>query len=114
MKSNEYCECYKIRNTVELFDILNGRNDFIDTRKKLIFRGMENKDYKLQPSAIRDNSIELNKFISDNEMQSIKINSERLGEFNIKLPKDIKINHENVEKIENMEILFKNGKSSQF
>ena len=54
---------------MNFFDIINGRHNFIDIRKKCIFIGIENKDYKLHPSAIRENGIELNKFISNNELK---------------------------------------------
>lgn len=90
MKSNEYCICYDdINNHHDLFDIIKGKSDIIDIREKCIFRGLDNYTYRLEPSSLRNDGKELNKFLSNGEMLPIRAHSEKLGEIPIKFEKDV-------------------------
>lgn len=92
MKSNEYCICYDdINNHHDLFDIIKGKSDIIDIREKCIFRGLDNDTYRLEPSSLRNDGKELNKFISNNEMIPILAHSEKLDDIPIIIEKDVKI-----------------------
>ena len=85
MKSNEYCICYDdINNHHDLFDIIKGKSDLIAIREKCIFRGLDNDTYRLEPSSLRNDGKELNKFLSNGEMLPIRAHSEKLGEIPIK------------------------------
>lgn len=68
MKHNkEYIKVYEseINNFHDLMDIIQGKGEYCDIRNDYIFRGVDNKDYDLIPSSLRENS-EINDYINKN------------------------------------------------
>ena len=75
------CDKYTCKHTIEtpheIFDLIQGRTDFLkDIREKCIFRGINNDDYKLEPSSLRKNEYFLNKFIASTDMPLYKVDKE--------------------------------------
>ena len=54
MANKKIIKTFKIKSVEELFDFIQGKNNFEDLREKFIFRGIENEKYQLIPSALRE------------------------------------------------------------
>ena len=72
MDEEDYIFKYKIKNYREVFDIINGRDNYNDLRGNFIFRGISDKEYELKPSSLRKNS-KLNEFMLSKDMIGINI-----------------------------------------
>ena len=73
MLNTEYIEEIKINSYDELVKIIQGKTDLCDDlRDKFIFRGVENEDFKLIPSALRDDD-RLNNYVDEDFKKTLQI-----------------------------------------
>lgn len=76
MSDNEYIEEIKIDSYDDLVKIIKGKTDYCDDlRDKFIFRGVENENFKLIPSALRENN-KLNDFVDEDFKKTLQIGHE--------------------------------------
>ena len=73
MLNNEYIEEIEINCYDELVRIIQGKTDYCDDlRDKFIFRGVENENFKLIPSALRDDN-KLNYFVDEDFKKTLQV-----------------------------------------
>lgn len=79
--NNEFIKEIEINNYDDLVKTIQGKsNKCDDLRDKFIFRGVEDSDFKLIPSALRGDNI--NDFVDERFNITLWINSENVDEFN--------------------------------
>ena len=73
MLNNEYIEEIEINCYDELVRIIQGKTDYCDDlRDKFIFRGVENENFKLIPSALREDN-KLNYFVDEDFKKTLQV-----------------------------------------
>ena len=73
MLNNEYVEEIEINSYDELVKIIQGKKDYCDDlRDKFIFRGVENENFKLIPSALREDN-KLNNFVDEDFKKTLQV-----------------------------------------
>ena len=73
MLNNEYIEEIEINSYDELVKIIQGKKDHCDDlRDKFIFRGVENENFKLIPSALREDN-KLNNFVDEDFKKTLQV-----------------------------------------
>ena len=81
-KNKRYIKKIKIGNYDELIKIIQGKSEECDDlRDNFIFRGVENDEFKLLPSALRKNNI--NKFIDENYTVRYRVTPKNVEEYNL-------------------------------
>lgn len=71
MLDNKYIERIKINSYDELVKIIQGKTDYCENlRDKFIFRGIENENFKLIPSALRNDN-KLNNYVDEDFKKNI-------------------------------------------
>lgn len=76
MLDNQYIEEIKIDCYDDLVKIIQGKTDYCDDlRDKFIFRGVENENFKLIPSALRENN-KLNDYVDEDFKKTLQIGHE--------------------------------------
>ncbi len=55
MAYDDYIKTYNISTTSQLFDIIQGKDNYPDIRENYIFRGLKKSSYNLIPSSLRLN-----------------------------------------------------------
>lgn len=73
MLNNDNIEKIEINSYDELVKIIQGKTDCCeDLRDKFIFRGVENENFKLIPSALRDDN-NLNNFVDEDFKKTLQV-----------------------------------------
>ncbi len=73
MLKNEFIKEIRINSYDELVQIIQGKTEYCDDlRDKFIFRGVENEDFKLIPSALREDN-KLNDFVDEDFKKTLQV-----------------------------------------
>lgn len=81
MSKSEYIKEIPIDNYDNLVNIIQGKTDFCeDLREKFIFRGMEDYNYELKPSALRKGN-KLNDFVDENFKLTLSLTYKQAEEY---------------------------------
>ena len=83
MDDEKYVWKHKIKNCYELFDLIQGRGEIEDMRRKCIFRGIKKKSYPLCPKSLRNDGADLNEAISPMETFPYEVSKEIIKEYSI-------------------------------
>lgn len=76
MLDNKYIERIKINSYDELVKIIQGKTDYCENlRDKFIFRGIENENFKLIPSALRNDN-KLNNYVDEDFKKTLQVSYE--------------------------------------
>lgn len=76
LSDNEYIEIIEISSYDELVKIIRGKTEYCDDlREKFIFRGVEDANFKLIPSALRNDN-KINEYVDENFKKTLKVSHE--------------------------------------